>query len=459
MRMLGRRRGGIVVAVGAVLALGAACTSAVQGSPEAVPVAPATAGQTAAQSLLDLAESGAVRYAGTMTASGEEVGFDLVAARTGEIQGEVVIAGQPASVLVVNDTIYLKGPAAFWNEITGIGGTGRAAAIAGRWVQTPSGLLGLEFGGVFAPEALSSQLARGADAAGDEPFADGATESVAGVDAVRVATEGGTLYLAAEAPHGVVKIEAERLGRADPTSVADLSAQVEDASADLSAFYAKLAENAEALAAPVDALTTVTEGEHNFDACGAQSCSIIVRFTNSSKLAVTVSVRGTWQGDGQPLGVCETKAGPVEPGKQGEARCTLTTAQWKQFYQRANSVPGNHPYSVEWSTLVLADAPDLDQLRERAAVEPAVASDRTEGSHFVYALAYGDGQVWKYGVAAGETWRDHAARQIPACFAATKALCAVDLVTATDSPVAGYRLLGQLVAEGCPVGQWAACKR
>ncbi|GGS40361.1 hypothetical protein [Actinokineospora fastidiosa] len=459
MRMRGRRRGGAVVALGAVLTLGAACTSAVGGVPQAAGVMPATAGQTAAQSLLDLAESGAVHYVGTMTASNEKVDFDLVAARTGEIQGKVVIGGQPASVLVVNDTIYLKGAAAFWNEISGIGGTGRSAAIAGRWVQTPSGLLGLEFSGVFAPEALSNQLARGAEAAGDEPFTEAGTESVAGVDAVKVTTEGGTLYLAEEAPHGLLKVEAPRLGRADPTSVEDLTAEIKDASAELTAFYAEFAKNADALAAPVDALTTVTEGEHNFDGCGADSCSIVVRFTNSSKLAVTVSVRGTWQGDGAPLGTCDTKAGPVAPGQQGEARCTLNTPQWKQFYQRANSVAGNHPYSVEWSTLVLADAPDLTQLQERAAVEPATASDRTEGSHFVYALAYGDGQVWKYGVAAGDSWQEHAGRQLSACLAATKALCDVDLVTATDSAVAGYRLMGDLVAEECPAGQWAACKR
>lgn len=449
-------RTGVVLAAGAALA---ACTSTTQGVPGAAPIAAPSTAQTAAQALLDLAEAGAVRYKGRMTASNAEVGFDLTAARTGEVSGEITVDDQPAEVLVVNDTIYLKGGADFWAGVSGIGGANRGGAIAGRWVRTPSGVLGLEFGGIFGPEALSSQLARGADRLDGGAFTEAETTSVGSVDAVKLTTEGGTVYLAAEAPHGVLKVEADKLGRADPTSARDVVAEVADATSELTALYTGIAKNADALARPVDVLTTVTEGEHNFDKCGAASCSIVVRFTNSSKLAVTVSVRGTWQGDGAPLGVCDTTAGPVAPGKQGSARCTLSTPEWKSFYQRANTVPGNHPYSVEWSTLVLADAPDLTRLKERAAIKPAAESSATEGSHVVYALAYGSGEVWKYGVAAADTWQEHAGRQVPACLAATKALCDVDLVTATDSAVAGYGLMGELVARACPVGQWAACKR
>ncbi|MFC7613798.1 hypothetical protein ACFQV2_09685 [Actinokineospora soli] len=459
MRMRGRpglRRAGAVLALGAALA---ACTSTTQGAPRAAPVAPTSAEQAATQALLDLAESGAVHYKGTMSASGSDLEFDLTAVRTGEVRGTLTVDGERADVLVLNDTIYLKGGAEFWDGIGGVGGTGRAEAVAGRWVQTPSGLLGLEFGGIFGPEALSSQLARGAERAGTGPLADAETAKVGSVDAVKLTTEGGTVYLAAEAPHGVLKVEAEKLGRSDTTSARDVVVEVSDASADLTALYADIAKSADALSAPIDVMTTVTEGEHNFDKCGAGSCSIVVRFTNSSKLAVTVSVRGTWQGDGAPLGVCDTKAGPVAPGKQGEARCTLDNQEWKSFYQRANSVAGNHPYSVEWTTLVLADAPDVKALRERATIAPAALSDKAEGSHVVYAIAYGAEKVWKYGVAAGETWQAHAAQQISACLAATGALCDVDLVTGADDAVAAYGLLGKLVASECPTGQWAGCKR
>ncbi|MGX7826870.1 hypothetical protein ACTG9Q_17425 [Actinokineospora sp. 24-640] len=460
-RRRGPRRIRAVLAIGAVFAVGA-CTSATVGAPVAAPVAPATAAQAAAQALLDLAEAGAVRYKGSMTASGKDVAFDLTAAHTGEVSGTITFNKKPATVLVVNDTIYLKAGADFWGEVPGLaGGAGRGPAVADRWVQTPSGLLGLEFGGVFSPEALGTQLARGVDVAGDAPFAETERQAVGSTEAVKVVTEGGTLYLDAAAPHGVVQVEAARVGRSDATSVQDLVTSVRDASTELPAFYAAIAKHADALAEPVDVLTTVTEGEHNFDACGAQSCSIVVRFTNSSKLAVTVSVRGVWQGDGAPLGACATKTGPVAPGKQGSAKCTLGSAQWKAFYQRANSVPGNHPYSVEWSTLVLADAPDLSKLKERASAAPP-AEPVTEGSHHVYALAYANGLVWKYGVAAGESWQEHAARQGPACLAATRALCDVDLVGAADGAASGYGLLSKLVAGhegGCPKGQWAACKR
>lgn len=464
----GRRRG---LAIGAVVAAGllaAACTAGVPGRPTGAEIRPATAGRTVSQALLDLGEAGAVRYRGTMAAaSGEPLGFDLTAAQTGEILGSVTLDGQSAALLVLNDTTYLKAGAPFWAAVSALeGGQGKGTAVADRWVRTPAPLIGVEFGAVFAPDVLGRQLTQGVDKVGDLPFGEGERVAVGAGQAVKFTTDGGTVYVGDRAPHGVVKVEARRVGTSDTTSVEGLVAEVGDVTAGLAAFYQELARQAEQVGTPVDVLTTVREDGHEFQGCGAASCSIVVRFTNTSKAAVKVGVRGTWQGDGAPLGICDAQAGPVAPGQAASATCTLSSPEWVAFYRRANSVPGNHPYSVEWSTLVLAEAPDLTRIKARAAATPADAgAPRREGSHFVYALGYTDGgqRVWKYGVVAGEFWRDHAAQQIGACVASAKALCHVDLVTAADSAAGGYGLVGKLVQEhraragACPGGQWVGC--
>ncbi|SDC48105.1 hypothetical protein [Actinokineospora iranica] len=464
-----RGRAGALVACAALLAT--ACSTAVDGTPVAAAIPPLTATEAVVQSLLDLGEASLVRYQGTMdSASDDEVTFDVTAAASGEATGSVTLGGKPATVVAIDRSIYLKAGADFWAALSGVGGAqDKGTAVADRWVKVPGGLIGVDFAEVFAPESLSQDVRESLGEGGRQALSDAERVDVNGARAIKIATESGAVYLAENAPHGVVKIEQGRAGSTDPTTVKNLIATVSDASPEVARFYQDVTKQAGELTAPVDVLTTVEEGAHTFEGCGAASCSIVVRFTNTSKVAVKVSVRGAWQGDGAPLGACETQAGPIPPGQPGNATCTVNSPEWVRFFEQANSVPGNHPYSVEWSTVVLADAPDLSRITARAGAKPADAKNpKTEGSHVVYSIGYsgaGMPKVWKYGVASSKFWAEHADGQRRACLGSTQSVCRVDLVTATGDAVSAHGLLNELVAgyrssDGdCPEGQWVGCKR
>jgi hypothetical protein len=240
---------------------------------------------------------------------------------------------------------------------------------------------------------------------------------------------------------------------------------VADASTDVIGFYQSLAKTAKKLNTAVDALIGIEQGQHRFDKCAAASCTLIVDVKNTAKTAVRVHLRANWTGDGAKLGTCQSTVGPVAPGAGGKISCRITSAQWKSFYQKANSVPGTHPYGAQWSALVLADAPDVEDLDKRAAAKPAAADDdKTDGSHAVYAVRAGP-NVWKYGVVPDRTWREHAKDQLRQCTAGTQSACSVSRVTVADDPVSAQALTAKLVADfatehkSCPAGQWVACPR
>lgn len=444
--------------------LAAACSTEINGQATAVEVPQASLADLVNQSLRDLGEAAAVHYRGTLVAAGgEQVGFDLVAAMTGEIAGSVSINDSPASLLLIGRTLYLNAPAEFWAALRGLGNAdGKGAALAGRWVKLPSVLLGVEFGEVFTPELISQSLAIEATAEQGGPT-DGERSVVGGIAVVTASVKNGTAYLAAQAPHGIVKLNLSRYGSSDTTKVSQLVTEVADASAQAPSFYQDIANRAVGLDSAIDGLTTVRQGPHRFDSCVEASCSLIVEFTNTSKVPVRVQVRADWSADSTPLGTCEAQVGPVAPGAGGAATCTLNSPAWVEFYRKAHAVSGNHPYSAEWSTVVLADPPDLAPLVRHAAAKPAdPAIRKAEGSHYVYQITYAD-QVWKYGIAAGKYWRDHAAQQARTCLAVTRAMCFVSLVTAVDEAASGMALHSQLVQTyrsrtgRCPSGQWVGC--
>jgi hypothetical protein len=460
----------LAFAAGFVL-LATACGGGIEGRAVPAEVEPPTARESATQSVLDFGEAAVLRYQGTLlSAPGQRITFDVNAALTGEIVGTITLEGHPATLLVVDGMTYVKAASVFWEALSGIAGSdGKGAAIADRWVKVPAPLLGVEFRDVFAPDILGEALREDIERAGDEPLAEGERTTSNGVPVIRVGSGSGTLYVAEKEPHGLVRIEVNRIGRSDTTSAGQVVADVTDLSADAAKFYRDTSAQATGLDTAVDLMSGIEEGPHRFDACGAASCAIVVEFTNTSKVAVRVSVRATWTGDNAPLGVCDAQTGPVPPGQSGSATCTISSREWVDFYRRANSVPGDHPYSAEWSTLVLADAPDLTRLTANAAAAPADAGTaRTEGSHYVYVInRVGENRkpaVWKYGVVPGDYWKDQAAGQLDTCTATTGGLCTARLVTAADSAAAAHGLLTELVtayrqtAGGCPSAQWVSCR-
>ncbi|HEV2782961.1 MAG TPA: hypothetical protein VGX25_26535 [Actinophytocola sp.] len=465
---LGRRGWSRLVALlGIVAMLCAACRNEVSGQPEPAVIPELTAAESITQSLLNFGEAGTVHYRGTLTsASDEKITFDLTVSNAGEVLGTVTVDDAPGNVLVVNKTLYVKAPAAFWAALRGIGnGQDKGTAIADRWVKLPPVLLGVEFGEMLTPDLVSQNLAKEPVTGGDGALAERPKSTESGLQVIKVPLDLGAMFLAAEPPHGMVKLALSRFGNTDNTRVEDLVAEVADTTGEAGKFYQELAAQAAQLTTAVDALTTVEQGPHRFDACGPESCSLIVEFTNTAKVPVRVHVKANWTGDEAPLGSCEIEVGPVAPGQPGTATCTLATPEWVEFWKRAHSVVGTHPYGASWAPLVLADPPDLSSISGKAQAKPADPKDRkTEGSHYVYSISYAD-KVWKYGVVGSKYWQDHATGQLRTCLATNRAVCGYSLVTATDNAASAYALEKQLVDAyrsdkgGCPAGQWVSCTR
>jgi hypothetical protein len=464
---LGRRGWSRLAAcLGAIVLACTACSNAIAGTATPAAIPPLSATESIEQALLDFGEAGTVHYKGTLTtASDEKVAFDLTVSLSGEVLGTITVDQAPAaSVLMVNKGLYLKAPAAFWTSLRGIGeGEGKGTAIADRWVKLPPVLLGVDFGEMFTPDAFSQNLIRAPKSAGQGALTEQPRSTESGVEVIKVGMDTGAIYLAAKAPYGLTKITLSQYGSTDNTRVKDLITDVTDTSAGTVKFYQDLAAQAGQLNTAIDALTTVQQGAHRFDQCGATSCSLIVEFTNTAKVPVRVHVKADWTGDNAPIGSCEVEVGPIAPGQPGSATCTLASAEWAAFWQRAHSVVGTHPYGASWAPLVLADAPDIGTISARASAKPAEPK-KTEGNTTVYSITFAD-KVWKYGVVPSKFWQDQASQQLRDCLAASRAVCAYTQLAATDNAASAYALEGQLVATyqtqkgGCPAGQWVSCKR
>jgi hypothetical protein len=450
-----------------------ACTNDVSGTAAGVEIGPLTTAEATSAALTSFAEAAAVRYQGTLKASdGSDLAVDVTATSTGEVFGTVTVAGLGATIVVLDKTLFLKGAPEFWSAMAARFGvtSGDGTALGNRWVKLPTVLLGVEFADVFTPDVVGQT----AGVAAKDPDAELTTRTttVGQVEAIEVPVNGGTVYLAKDAPHGVVVIALDEIGSAENTKATDVSVTVTDVSANINQIYTDLANQAKnELGTSVDALTSIDQGGNRFDGCGAPSCTIAVDVTNPSKRAVKVHLKADWTGDNAPLGSCEQVSEPIAPGTSATMSCAITTPEWASFFQRANSVPGTHPYGAVWTALALADPPDVSSLEERGAAQPAEADadppaseDEARGGHAVYEISYSGG-VWKYGVVATRYWRDQAREQLRGCLGTTRALCTYTLVSTTENPVSAYALASQLVATykqekgACPAGQWVSCTK
>jgi hypothetical protein len=445
-----------------------ACSNDVSGSPSGVEIGPLTTGEATAAALASLSEAAAVRYQGNLTTSdGSDMAVDVVATSGGEVFGTISLAGLGASILVLDKALFLKGTPEFWSAAAPRFGvtSGDGSALGNRWVKLPSVLLGIEFADTFTPDVVAQTTGK--------PSADGDAElstevtTAGSVQGIQIKTSGGSVLLAKDAPHGVVGIALDEIGTAQNTRAKNMFVAVTDGSSGINKIYTDLAAQAKnELGTAVDALTSITQGGNRFDACGQPSCTIVVDVTNPSKKAVRVHLKADWTGDNAPLGSCEQVSEPLAPGASASMSCAINSPQWVSFYQRANTVPGSHPYGAVWTALALADPPDVASLEERGAAAPADPKQRkeTESGHTVYEIGDSTG-VWRYGVASARYWRDSAKEQVRACLGATKTVCTYSLVTTTDSEVSAYALVNQQVAAyvkeagACPAGQWMSCPR
>jgi hypothetical protein len=466
--MASRPRRLIVVLVAVVLGL-SACTNEVNGTASGIEIGPLTTAEASSAALAAFSESAAVRYQGTLKASdGSQLTVDVTATSGGEVFGTVLIGGLGATIVVLDKTLFLRGAPEFWASMAARFGvtSGDGTALGNRWVKLPTVLLGVDFADIFTPDVVAQTAGKVTKDADDE-LTKTKTAPVGSVQAYDVTTRGGSVHLAKEAPYGLVQIDLDEIGTAENTKAKDVSVAVSDASANIAKNYSDLAAQAKnELNTAVDALTTINQGGNRFDACGAPSCTLAVDVTNPAKKAVKVHLHADWTGDNAPLGGCDQISEPIAPGASATMSCAINSPQWVSFYQRANSVPGTHPYGAVWTALALADPPDVAGLEEKGAAKPADPKARQEGEsgEAVYAISNSDG-VWKYGVASARYWRDSAKEQLRACLGVTKSVCTYSLVTTAKNPVSAYGLVSQKVAAyvkdkgKCPGGQWVSCTK
>lgn len=457
----------LVAALAAGLLTLSACTNDVAGSARGVEIGPLTTEEATSAALATLAEAAAVRYQGELTASdGAKLTVDVTATSTGEVFGGITVQGLAATVVVLDKTLFLKGAPDFWAAMAARFGvtSGDGTALGNRWVKLPTVLLGVEFADTFTPDVVSQAAGKPAKGAKDE-LSKTKTAAVAAGQAYEVATNGGTVFLKEDGAHGVARIGLDEIGTAENTKAKNVSVDVTDVSANIGKIYADLSTQAKAeLGTAVDALTSITQGGNRFDACGAQSCTLIVDVTNPAKKAVKIHLRADWTGDNQPLGTCEQVSDPLAPGASASLSCAITSPQWASFYQRANSVPGTHPYGAVWTALALADAPDLAPLDKLAQAKPADPKNKqdSESGEAVYKIV-NSGGVWRYGVATAKYWRDSAKEQLRTCLGIAKSVCTYSLVATTDNVASAYGLVNQEIATyvkdkgACPPGQWVSC--
>jgi hypothetical protein len=463
------RRPGRLLAVLAVAVLGlSACSNDVTGTPSGVKIGPLTTEQATAAALTNFSESAATRYQGSLKASDDAaLTVDVIATSSSQVFGTITVQGLGASIIVLDKTLFLKGAPEFWAAMAARFGvtSGDGTALGNRWVKLPTVLLGVEFADIFTPDVVAQTAGKATKDADKELTTK--TTTVGSLQAIEVPVDGGKVYLAKDAPHGVVSVALDEIGSAENTKAKDVQVTVTDVSATINKTYTDLATQAKnELGTAVDALTSITQGGNRFDACGAPSCTIVVDITNPGKKAVKVHLKADWTGDNAPLGSCEQISEPVQPGANASMSCAITTPQWVSFYQRANSVPGTHPYGAVWTALALADAPNVASLEEWGAAKPADAKQKkdTDSGYAIYEIANAGGP-WKYGVVPAKYWRDHAKDQLPGCLGTTQSVCTYSLVTTAENPVSVYALATQLVADyqkdkgKCPPGQWVSCTR
>lgn len=458
-----------VAVLAATLLAMTACTNEVTGSGNGVKIGPLTTEEATSAALASFAEAAAVHYKGELIASdGAKLGVDLTATSSSEVFGNITVQGLGASIVVLDKSLFLKGAPEFWAAMAsrfGVASTD-GSALGNRWVKLPTVLLGVEFADIFTPAVVSQKAGKPASAATGE-LTKVKTSPVGSAEAYEVATSGGTVFLGKDGAHGLAHINLDEIGTAENTKAKDVSVDVSDVSADITKTYTDLSNLAKnELSTAVDALTSVNQGGNRFDACGAPSCTLVVDVTNPAKKAVKVHLRADWQGDNQPLGTCEQVSEPLAPGATVSMSCAINSPQWTSFYQRANSVPGTHPYGAVWTALALADPPDVASIDEFAQAKPADPKQKQESEkgHAVYEISNSAG-VWKYGVASAKYWRDSAKEQLRACLGIAKSVCTYSLVTTADNVVSAYGLVNQQVAAyvkdkgECPAGQWVSCAK
>lgn len=139
--MLSRRVGAIILGVAAGSLLVSACgSSAPSASSNGVAKKSPAAQVHAALEAASAASS--TRISGTISNGSDHVVLDMLMFKNGDTDGSFGLAASPAHMLIVNQVVYLRGSASFWEALGSDDGStmpaSDAAALANRWVSLPT---------------------------------------------------------------------------------------------------------------------------------------------------------------------------------------------------------------------------------------------------------------------------------------------------------------------------------
>lgn len=295
-----------------------------------------------------------VRVAGT-TRTGAAV--DLRVTGAGEATGTVQRGGRRADVLVVDGKTYVRGSKEYWGSLDE-----RAEMFAGSWVEADDSVVGFPVQETLAPAALAKGLQERFGEAQGVQVGPPSESTIGGVRAWRSSTPGGEVYVSADEPHRVLRVDAPlAAGGAESDRVRlDVTTESEDGAADvLSAVGLGAGQLAKSGAYDLGVRISLVGALKA--PCGAAGCAVSATVKNDSAEAtvnVVLQVRVT-SGPAQ-VAACASGAKPIAPAKTASLGCQAGGAKWASFYQRAtrpSSAPRTTPYLVRAVALARAVPP------------------------------------------------------------------------------------------------------
>jgi hypothetical protein len=189
---------------------GSPATSSPTSSPSASPTGNGIAGLSAeailAKAKAALVGADSVRIKGTGGTGTERFDIDMsyVGANS---TGSLSVAGQKVDLRKLGQTVYLRGSREFW---TGIGGTGAAELLSGKWLKAPI------TNKKWAQLAELTDLSKAADGIlePDGPVTKGQPKAIDGKQAITLKSgtgaEEGALYIATEGEPYPLRIESTK---------------------------------------------------------------------------------------------------------------------------------------------------------------------------------------------------------------------------------------------------------
>ena len=178
----------LIVLLGTLLALViAGCGSSSSGNG----VASKSASEILAASKAAADGASSVHVTGTLTSKGTAITLDLSLVSGHGGRGQISQGGLSFSLIVVGETLYLKGSPAFYSHF---GGSAAAQLFQGKWLKTP--VSGGELGSLAALTNFRQLLDQTLTT--HDKITKGATTTVAGQPAIQLRdpSQGGSLFIA-----------------------------------------------------------------------------------------------------------------------------------------------------------------------------------------------------------------------------------------------------------------------